>query len=208
MSLDQLQVPRGTALVRLKGPSVARNRNKIIEDHFLGDWACFIDDDQIVPANTLLNLLFNDRPIVGALYSSKRPPFYPMAFQKFDAATQLWVPYTWTALRNGPSVRLVAGAGTGGMLIRRDVFDHIPKPWFHWGEFSDDLYFCQKATAAGYPIYVDTQTPIGHTTTINIWPGVQRPGARLQLDWLNVEIADDSVGAAAPRVELTGAGGV
>lgn len=204
MSLDQLQVPRGTALVRLQGPSVARNRNEVVAKHLRGEWVCFFDDDQVIPGDTLMKLLSHDLPIVGALYSTKRPPFYPLAFDNFDDAQRKFIPYSWTEMFSGPRLRQVAAAGTGGMLIRKTVTDAIEAPWFHWGEFSDDMFFCLKAGAAGFPIHVDAQAPIGHTTTINIWPGSQQAGALLQLDWLKLQLADDSPRAAASRIVIPG----
>jgi hypothetical protein len=79
-SLDLLQVPRGTRAVRLKGPSVARNRNAVVEQMH-GEWVAFFDDDHVVPRDTVMKLLSHNQPIVGALYSAKRPPFYPRAFK-------------------------------------------------------------------------------------------------------------------------------
>lgn len=43
----------------------------------------------------------------------------------------------------------------------------LPKPtertgWFHYGEISEDLYFCQLARQAGFKLYVDTGIQVGH----------------------------------------------
>ena len=105
----------------------------------------------------------------------------------------IWKPFTWTELSEAPRLRACLGTGTGGMLIRKAVFDKVPAPWFHWGEFSDDLFFCKKASAYGFPIYVDLDTPIGHTTIMNVWPGSKPDVAvEIEIDWLRLGLADDS----------------
>lgn len=197
ISLDGLQAPRGSAIKRVKGPSVARNRNQVVEKWMHGEWVCFIDDDQIVPADTLLKLLSHQKPIVGALYSTKRPPFHPLALKSFNEATRQYVPYTWRELQGLVPVR---ASGTGTMLIRKDVFSQVSKPWFHAMEFTDDVFFCNKVHDAGIPMYVDSDARIGHTTTINVWPSDNHDGVHLELDWLRLELQDDGDVAAAPPI--------
>ena len=189
IGMDALQVPSGSAIVRIKGSSVSRNRNQIVEKYLHGEWVCFIDDDQIVPADTLLRLLSHGKPIVGALYSTKHVPFSPVALRAFDEKTRHYVPYQWREMKGLVPVR---AAGTGGMLIRRSVFDLLgPPPWFHAQEFTDDIYFCNKAHDAGIEMYVDADARIGHTTTMNVWPDATHTGVHLEVDWLRIEIPDD-----------------
>lgn len=204
-SMDALRVPKGTVKVRKTGPSVARNRNKLVEQYLKPpfEWICFVDDDQVIPPDTIHHLLMHAKPIVGALYSSRRPPFYPVVMARREGAH--WYPHTWTELSKGQRLRQVVGAGTGCMLIRAEVFTRVPKPWFHATEWTDDLHFCDAATRAGVPIFIDTHAVIGHVSTHNVYPDLRGPGGAgvtIAIDDLLINLSDDS-GAAAPGVEVT-----
>jgi len=64
-------------------------------------------------------------------------------------------------------------AGLGFTLIRREVFDVCPPPWFHYLayevaedlEATEDLPFCRAARDAGFRIGVHTGIKVGHLTT-------------------------------------------
>jgi len=208
--MDALKAPRGSAIARVNGPSVARNRNDVITRLFHGEWVCFIDDDQPVHPDMLLSLLSRDKDIVGALYSTKRPPFVPIVF-KAETPDDEFTTCEWKDFRGhrglyGP----VVACGTGGMLIRRRVFDAIKAPWFNAMEFTDDLYFCRKARKHGFEIFVDLDAKIGHTSTHTVWPLCKdgEYGVDVVLDTLHVQIIDDESEPAAadpPRIILPGA---
>ncbi len=190
-SLDRVCVPNGTDIVRAKGASVARNRNTLVSDHFrVGSWLCFIDDDQVIPPDTILKLLSHHKPIVGALYSSKAPPYVSMAM-KSHREDGKYVPWLWRELASLPRLQECAATGTGCMVIQRDVFKKMTYPWFHAAEYSDDLYFCEGAIKAGFKVYVDQAAVIGHTTTHNVWPDLSVPGVKLQMSWFEVQLPDD-----------------
>jgi hypothetical protein len=58
--------------------------------------------------------------------------------------------------------------GMGFTLFNMDIFRKLPKPWFKTadvetgGEFTQDGYFFQNATAAGFKVAVDTRVKVGH----------------------------------------------
>jgi hypothetical protein len=69
----------------------------------------------------------------------------------------------------------VAAAGTGGMLVRRKVFEALPRPWFEVGQLrtdslGEDLWFCKKAGERGFEVWVDWETQMGHLTPAAVWP--------------------------------------
>jgi hypothetical protein len=68
----------------------------------------------------------------------------------------------------------VESIGMGVMLISRKVFEKLSEPWFEtpWrtdkrGYIGEDVFFCRKATAAGFKIYIDhdVSKEIGHIGT-------------------------------------------
>jgi len=65
-------------------------------------------------------------------------------------------------------------AGAGGMLIAADVFRTLPPPWFEFGRFGangagEDTWFTLCARRAGFKVWCDLDTPIGHLTTAALW---------------------------------------
>lgn len=58
----------------------------------------------------------------------------------------------------------VDGVGMHFCLIRRDVIEAIPYPWFECkgANAGEDFDFCRKVRAAGYPIYLDLSVYTGH----------------------------------------------
>jgi hypothetical protein len=68
----------------------------------------------------------------------------------------------------------VGSIGMGVMLIKRKVFEALTEPWFEtpWrndkrGYVGEDVFFCRKAQAAGFKIYIDhdVSKEIGHIGT-------------------------------------------
>jgi hypothetical protein len=105
---------------------------------------------------------------VASLYLQRTDPFLPIAYvQKADDA--YW-PLDLAEHKKQGLVHVV-GAGTGGMLIRSEVFHELEPPWFiHTTQQSEDLYFCDRCVEAGIPIYVDLAARLGHVAAINVYP--------------------------------------
>lgn len=67
------------------------------------------------------------------------------------------------------------GAGTGVVLIRREVFENIPWPWFRYleGEYDgkrtgEDIFFSRKAAEHGYKYMVHPRAICGHLKTVDL----------------------------------------
>lgn len=157
--------------VRFKvGPDRGVSRDWLVADSLErgSEWILFLDDDHSFPPTLLMQLLSHDQPIVASLYLQRKNPFNPIAFASRDEGM-----YTPIDLHGLPATGLVpvVGVGAGGMLIRSEVFYEIPAPWFlHTDEQSEDLHFCSKAIAAGFPLFVDLEARLGHITPINVVP--------------------------------------
>lgn len=155
----------------IKGGEVGPARNEIAQ-HALdsgAEWLWFVDDDTAPPFFAPRKLIQDlkeadpDVMVAAGIYVSKQE--YPEPLVYLDEGS-------------GPHWRWKIGdvfecglIGTGCMMIRVELFKHLPKPWFRTvdvvpdglvdGElvmgasYSDDLYFCKKVKEAGFRILAD-----------------------------------------------------
>lgn len=146
--------------------AVARN---LIADRFLRETTAshllFWDDDVLVPSGALFQLLEADAPIVSGFYTSRMPPVQPIAYKRIAKAGHHYQPI----MPVKPGKFLVDGCGAGFLLIRREVFERLSRPWFQFlcgrkkgSNVSEDFYFCEKAIKAGFQIVVDSRVSCGH----------------------------------------------
>lgn len=155
-----------------------RARNSIIEEALRvdTDYIFMLDDDQIIdiewtelPSSRyeflrkLIGHLENDpkKGIVGALYYQRNDKdCYPLIMQKNKNGEYFLLSH----LEIAGGLQKVDVTGGGAMLIRKEVFDKIPSPWFE-PEFDlgTDIQICKKVAEAGFTIWCDTSVEIGHT---------------------------------------------
>ncbi len=175
LSMMNLKFPHGMRLGQYASMGLKRDeaRNKLVEKAIAEDaeYILFIDDDTAPPFDTVTKLMqeleTRDKHTVvcAGIYTSKNEPIEPLVFMAHGAG-----PYwNWKF----GDVFECWGIATGCMLIRTSVFKQIPKPWFKdinsieevddpaiFGpdgkpdEFrmTDDLYFCQKLSNAGFKV--------------------------------------------------------
>jgi glycosyltransferase involved in cell wall biosynthesis/2-polyprenyl-3-methyl-5-hydroxy-6-metoxy-1,4-benzoquinol methylase/GT2 family glycosyltransferase len=142
-----------------------------IENNY--DYIFYLDSDIILPNNTLLKLLSDDKDIVSGMYIQRR--------------THAQIPemYTWNdkgGMRNMKPDETtprglveIAACGFGGVLIKKDVLEDVGYPYFvykHSIDFKDtvseDVDFCMKAVDKGYKIYLDTDIQYQHIARIDL----------------------------------------
>jgi hypothetical protein len=144
------------SFTRNRGSSIAGNRNLLVERFLRApdlQWLCMIDSDMVVPPDTVQRLLATGKEIVGALSFERNPPYVLGAVRGDDMPDG--APFV---LHRVPAV------GAGCLLIRRHVLESMPKPWFEhttpgWNE---DFHFCEKATGAGFEVWLDGTLELGH----------------------------------------------
>jgi hypothetical protein len=115
----------------------------------------FVDDDMQFPMNTLNQLLSHDKDVVAANCVTKENP--PRPTSKALNSKRLYTTKHSTGLEE------VESTGTGCILIKREVFEGMKKPWFdfEWIDaeanavLGEDRYFCREARKAGFEIYID-----------------------------------------------------
>lgn len=110
----------------------------------------FLDDDMRIPMHTLMMFLAHNKDIVAANCARKELP--PRSNSKNFDGNCVWTRKKDTKLEE------VKSTGTAVMLIRTDMLEKLPQPWFCEDpvkEIGEDVYFCNLARAHGFKIWVD-----------------------------------------------------
>jgi GT2 family glycosyltransferase len=164
------------AFTHNRGSSIAANRNLLVEallDVQDLAWLCMIDSDMVVKPDTVNRLLATGKDIISALCFTRYPP-YPVAARFCERG-----PISAATL---PRLNQVEMAGTACLLIRRHVLETIPYPWFEHPVpgYGEDEVFCRKVRAAGFEIWLDGTTEVGHVGTSTITSDFARAWHRAQ----------------------------
>lgn len=170
-SLMYLHKPVNTAVEWRKGADRGRSRNSLVEASLErgSEWMLFLDDDHAFPPQILNIMLSRELPVVAALYLQRTDPFLPIAYSHKDE-NGMYVPLDLTDCPQHGTVPVYA-AGTGGMLIRSEVFHQIPGPWFvHTTQHSEDIYFCELLHEHGIPLALDLNARLGHIAVVTVAP--------------------------------------
>lgn len=175
--------PSGTTIEMHCGLNVAANFNagvrRMLANPLL-EWAWIMGDDHEFDPRTLLMMLDRNVDILVPLVARRQPPFIPVLFKHPLPETPKgqYPPFRWDELPPhgllGPEHGLYV-AGSAGMLIRRRVLEALKDPWFEVGLagvdlLNEDVYFCQKAQEAGFPVYADMDIQIDHWTPMSLRP--------------------------------------
>lgn len=168
MALHSLKYPHDRiVLTRQDSPFLADMRNMAAQQCLDGgfDGLVMIDSDMVFPSDALNRLVAHQKPVVSGHCLRRRRPFDPTTAIRDDLGRLSLV-----RLR-GRGLFPVDAVGAAFLYVDRHVLVDIPKPWFEVGRVGEDYDFCEKATKAGYQIYVDLDLRIGHITQAVIWPG-------------------------------------
>lgn len=160
----------------IRGYDCAKARNNIaslaIERHF--DYVLMVDSDIVLPFNALRSMLETPVDICLGVYPRKNTQSGQVEIFK-KGYDNFIVTYNMSELLNNMSLIEVKGGGYGCALIRVDIFDTIPFPWFSYitykdgSSLSEDNYFSDKALKAGYKIYCDPRVKCGHSIRAIQW---------------------------------------
>jgi hypothetical protein len=108
-----------------------------------------------------------NEPIVSGLYRAKqREGFNYAAWVDAHQETLGFMPFKeWTG--NWLQVDVV---GMGFCLVKREVYEKLPKPWYPWPTQSpsEDFNFCIAARKAGYKINLFTEVKIRHLGELGV----------------------------------------
>ena len=172
-SLEALQVPKGTKLIYAEGVDIARNCNMLVEN-MKGHWLWVMGDDHRFKPDLLMALLNRKVEIVAPTVCRRGKPFSTVAWKTAIVGGFENENHTCASLNkeypNGGMIEVPA-TGSAGMLIRKWVFDSIPKPFFGYTRHtSEDVGFCLNAAASGYKIHMDLEQTMSHLTPCEVEP--------------------------------------
>ena len=163
-------LPVGSSIAWNQGPDISFNINHGIE-RSVGEWVWVIGDDHTFEPDIIEKLWQHDVPVVAPFVLRRSVPHPTVMFDK-----------DLNSIKPGNHQRglmQVAYTGGAGMLIRRSVFQIIPRPWFQnrgQERQGEDLFFCEKLAEAGLSLYVDLDTWMGHITSVEVWPLYRKDG--------------------------------
>jgi len=145
-------------------------RNQIAKDFMDSDFThvLMMDSDHIHPPDLVERLarwVINDpeKKIVSGINFRRSAPYDPCVYMEMENG-QLAAPLRWD---NG--IGLADVVGFGCVLISREVFPQLERPYFAYGyaeegSQSEDIYFSLQCKQKGIKIWVDTTTTSPHIT--------------------------------------------
>lgn len=126
------------------------------------DYLLFIDDDILLEATALKQLIDRDKDIIAGLTMIRGYPYRPMMF-RFSSEGSLGIFEEYEEASDESGLVQVDAVGCSFTLIKVDVIRKMSPPYFVTGAMNtEDVYFCLKALQVGAEIFVDTLVPTGH----------------------------------------------
>lgn len=186
LNLEGIEVLSGLG----QGLYIDYNQNGLVRKMFEAekefgrfDYFWLVNDDMSMPRNTLKQLMSWKKDIICPIMLMHDVPFDTLFYDYRQEDGLYHHKYLETGERG-----LVRGlaAGGGGMLIKREVFDAFPDPWWetHWSfngphptRSTEDFDFCKKAEDAGFEVWCDLDCPVGHQTIMTVWPVRMQDGS-------------------------------
>ena len=175
---------RGSDFELMVYPTVAvqpvdNARNEIVREFLKTDCThlLFIDSDTLPPRDAIKKLLDINQPIVSAI-----TPIVEID-EKTKEPWRKWncVGMDDNHVQPNTGVVPIKGAGSSCILIKREVFNKIPEPWYRFryeddngkkqfmGQpliISEDIHFIMQAVSRGIPAFCDTSIICGHNKSI------------------------------------------
>ena len=176
-------------LIQVSATLIDTGRNILVEQFLARKRAThllFLDTDIVCAPNACRKLLSHDKEIISGLYFQRGSVQFPLIYsyqgprrikgKVYPAFTPLLAPvYDYLSKKRLPPVGItyatiegndglikIDGAGAGFLLVKREVFEKIPYPWFSFEKGGEDLYFCEKASKNGFEIWADMSILLGH----------------------------------------------
>ena len=154
----------------IRGYDCARARNKIcklaINNNY--DYILMVDSDIILPADTLIKMLNDPKPICLGCYPRKNTKNGTFEIFKLDQKNYINT-FNYNEISGLNGKIEIKGGGFGCALIDVKILKNLTEPFFKYVEYkngavlSEDNYFCSNATRVGYKIFADMDVICGHS---------------------------------------------
>jgi hypothetical protein len=142
----------------------------------------WLDDDHVFNPNfackLAANFILDKVDIVGGLYFNRYDPdiggeCLAVAYVKdpdkhYDANNPTDIASAYPLVQPPVTLLEVDAVGFGGTMMKREVLENVPHPQFSFEHAGEDFYFCRKAVEAGYKVFLDGTTQMGHVGTAPI----------------------------------------
>lgn len=179
--MHELHVPEQSRRLRVRGVEAICLGTNVVIERTLGYYShyWFIDDDHEFHPEHLIRLLERNVDIVHGVTMSKRPPWRLSIFK--DLLDGQFIPYTFADLAGKSGLLPVYACGRGGLLVRRQVFEQLERPYFQMGQIdpqthNEDVHFSQRVTALGFTVHADLDNITGHTGQVVYYPHRKEDG--------------------------------
>lgn len=121
----------------------------------------WLDTDMTFPPETAIRLFMHDQPIVGCNYRVRQDSGLFTARRHQERIT---------TSEASTGVEAVDEIGFGVVLMRTEIVNDLPRPWFRHGlndqggDIGEDIMFCRALRQAGHTIYLDhdLSKQVGH----------------------------------------------
>lgn len=123
--------------------------------------ALWLDDDQVFNPDMAARLAaLGHLDMISAIYYGRTKPYHPTIYLKDDSDN----PFKhWPMTEAPPVVFEVDACGFGALLMRREVLEGTPEPWFTIdARGGEDILFCKHAKDHGFRVWAAGDYRIGH----------------------------------------------
>lgn len=174
LCLSALVKPKGTHIEWMMGRNIASNLNKLIQKMNDDDeWIWILNDDHVFSPHLLIQLLDRQVDVILPVCLSRVAPFNPVIF---DLKENDYKPMGWGFLDGKSGMIDVSNVNLGGagLLVRRNILEIVPQPWFACGQLNpetlgEDIYFYEKLREYGIPVWMELDYCLGHISNAYIW---------------------------------------
>ncbi len=154
-----INTPRRMSIDRM------RNQTAKLALEWEADYLMFIDDDVVIPINSLDRLINCNSDIAAGWTLIRGYPFQNMFYRYVDGNPQAIENFPDSALPIIADQVKVDAVGFSCALIKCELLKKVPQPWFVTGPSNtEDIYFCIKARhfLPDTSIVVDTSIKTSH----------------------------------------------
>src|SRR3990167_8411358 len=175
--LMSLKVPAGSVNAWHTGVLIAKSINaafQVVIDNPALQWAWIMGDDHTFDPDVLINLLDRDKDVIVPFCLNRLPPMDPTIVYHDKKRMKYLEEIPLTGL-----YQLTANetCGDAGLLVRRNVLEALESPWYDHrisgAMAAEDQAFVRRVKDAGFDVFVDLDTPLGHIGHVVFTPVIK-----------------------------------